>query len=558
MFRLAHRAAKDIVSEVSKRVNNRDEGLPHVLPRYLPEQYSLRQIREELIPGEDSADKASDLERLVILYSCITATDRLHQEDDQEHDRETLSLWVSKVILPNGNFVSQDEAPDDTTEASRERALTLSRQKIDVGLQCLEILLTHMNPSAPFPFLSNEILLSLLASTSSRDPWATEASTARATFLLSHASVQKRALDTDFLINYILQSLIRPLFSKSKPTTITTAGRPAIQSSVPKPRTTTELLICEAKPWKYEKPYSIPVLEWAVANIPVAILNPNFHLFIPPLLTMLDDPNTGIRARGCSILTTFLPKLPPSHLKQSGLAEVFEDALMPTLLFLPNLTPVGESVVLLPAVYEALYALCDVRYPKDDKDEKVGRDKFLDGLLRNGVLKGYLHSSEHPEIVKVLLEELRVIVVKMEIHAVKHLKDILPMIFTVLSDPFAVTNVSLLLSAIYVLQSTILNCWVRLGLSKYRLEIFKALCLCWKNAGEELVGSANGEMEKLGNVVEELKATGRIFIAAIAEGGDEASSDHGANVKNEVRMLVEVDGSLRDLFGIGGGKENEK
>lgn len=241
-------------------------------------------------------------------------------------------------------------------------------------------------------------------------------------FLLSHASVQNRALTGDFLINYVLQSFIRPLFSKSKPTTITAAGGPAIQSSAPKPRTTTELLIREAKPWKYEKPCSIPVLEWAVANIPVEILKPNFHLFIPPLLTLLDDPNTNLRARGCSILTTFLPKLPPTLLKQSGLAEVFEDALTPTLLFLPNLTPMEESVVLLPAAYEALYALCDVRYPKDDKEEKVGREKFLDGVLRNGVLKGYLHSSEHPEIVKVLLEEMGVIVVKMEIHAVKHLK----------------------------------------------------------------------------------------------------------------------------------------
>lgn len=131
-------------------------------------------------------------------------------------------------------------------------------------------------------------------------------------------------------------------------------------------------------------------------------------------------------------------------------------------------------------------------------------------------------------------------------------QDTLSIIFTVLSDPFAVTNTTLLISAIYALQSIILNCWVRLGLPKYRLEILKALCLCWKNTDEELVGNVKGQMEKFAKVVEELKATGRIFVTAVAE------SDHGSNVKNEVKMLVEVDGNLRSLFGIGGGKKNEK
>ena len=108
-------------------------------------------------------------------------------------------------------------------------------------------------------------------------------------------------------------------------------------------------------------------------------------------------------------------------LAQTGLGEVFEDAVMPTLHFLPSITPIDESLALLEPAYQALYVLGEVRYT-DDEDGKKEKMKFLDRVLRQGVLMAYLHASEHVKIVEVLVHVMGGLVRGMGMRAVKHLK----------------------------------------------------------------------------------------------------------------------------------------
>ena len=73
---------------------------------------------------------------------------------------------------------------------------------------------------------------------------------------------------------------------------------------------------------------------------------------------------------------------------------------------------------LLSGAYAALGVLCDVRYEVGEK----ARIEFLDRVMRGGVFMGYHHASEYPAIVQLLLEQTKVLVENMGIHAVKHLK----------------------------------------------------------------------------------------------------------------------------------------
>jgi len=96
---------------------------------------------------------------------------------------------------------------------------------------------------------------------------------------------------------------------------------------------------------------------------------------------------------------------------------------MPTLLYLPSLTPVNESLRLLGGAYGALGVLCDARYPIREKVEyEKERIEFLDRVMRQGIFMGYHHSSEYPAIVQLLFEQTKILVEKMGIHAVKNLK----------------------------------------------------------------------------------------------------------------------------------------
>lgn len=156
-----------------------------------------------------------------------------------------------------------------------------------------------------------------------------------------------------------------------------------------------------------------------------ALISKQWPLFIPVILTLLDDVSTRIRSRGLVILNEFLVKFPNHILRDTGLASVFEDAVFPTLHFLPNTTPEAESIQLLVPSYAALLALAK----KADAKPKTGqyyndtpKANLLDKILREGVFAAYFHAKEHIRIVEVLLISTAQIMKEMGIYAVKHLK----------------------------------------------------------------------------------------------------------------------------------------
>jgi hypothetical protein len=291
----------------------------------------------------------------------------------------------------------------------------------------------------------------------------------------------------------------------------------------------------------------------------------SWHLFVPPILTLLDDPSTSIRHRGLLTLTSFLPKLTARLLTQTGLDSVFEDAITPTLLYLPNLTPLEESLLLLPAAYAALFTLCNVRYPlppsspasdsnlnpNPKEKEKVKaaeiereRLKFLDRTMRDGIIQGYTHASTHPAIVEILVQQLRTLVQKMGVHSVKHLKDIIPILSAVMTDPFAVSRSSLLLEAVRTTEVVVLNTWPRMREEGHRVEVIRALVLCWKTISDE-----EGEMEGLAEVKREISVAGRLLVSAV---------EGEVDMRSELEPIMDVDaGLIEGVFGITGSEDKE-
>jgi len=105
-------------------------------------------------------------------------------------------------------------------------------------------------------------------------------------------------------------------------------------------------------------------------------------------------------------------------IRTSGVDSVFQEAVFPTLLFLPSLTPEEESVRLLRAAYNALMSLALV---DSDVDAKR-RVQLLDKVLREGVFTGYFHASQHIHVVQVIMESAGEVVNGLQIAAVKHLQ----------------------------------------------------------------------------------------------------------------------------------------
>jgi len=152
----------------------------------------------------------------------------------------------------------------------------------------------------------------------------------------------------------------------------------------------------------------------------------------------MDDPSTASKIRGLNSLSLFLRNTSPSALlHRTSLGSVFEDAILPSLLHLPSLTPETESLALLSAAYPALITLARVRFPeetvtagidhktpkpKPKPDPTEERIRALDRVMREGILKGYAHAGEYVRVAEVLVRQIRVLLGEMGVGFVRYLK----------------------------------------------------------------------------------------------------------------------------------------
>jgi hypothetical protein len=152
---------------------------------------------------------------------------------------------------------------------TRESALLLIQQKAHLGLPLLQKIITQFY-SSPSKSLPDPVHLSLIAYTnpSKHTPWTSPSYAQIATTIISQYTHQTHT--HSFFSTYLLQQTLRPFFTTSKPSTVTSTGRKAISSSAPLKKTGTEEFERSRKPWKYEAVYSITVIRWIVSNIPVS------------------------------------------------------------------------------------------------------------------------------------------------------------------------------------------------------------------------------------------------------------------------------------------------
>nr|OQO30459.1 hypothetical protein B0A51_02801 [Rachicladosporium sp. CCFEE 5018] len=312
---------------------------------------------------------------------------------------------------------------------------------------------------------------------------------------------------TSSLVSHFLQLTVRPLFAKSKPDSLTEQGRKKNDPGLP-PKLSMMSGNVATTPWKSEKNgVALDLLAWSVRSLDAKTVEQYWHLLVPPILTLIDDVEIRWKLMGVGLLRQTLAATPSSLLERTGLAPVFEDALMPCLLHLPSLTPEPDSIALLSTTYPALLALARLQFPiTPPSTSKLSPEpsrqlyvKNLDHILRKGILHSHAFCSQYPGIVKVLYDNLTVMLWELGIDSIKHIKYILPLLSDTLSHPLVNTaqQQDLLIRALLALQALIQNAWPRMV--HYRGEVLKGLLTCWLailDAGVELPVQLGLEMKK--------------------------------------------------------------
>ncbi|KAK7447602.1 hypothetical protein Landi51_06958 [Colletotrichum acutatum] len=360
----------------------------------LPKRYTLTDLAQDL----PEVEHLPQIPTLSALSLCLRSVDRI---DQVSQDHESIAQLSNHAL---GLLSNSSGSLSNTNPALAEQALDVLRS-----------LVVRFSPS-----LDDQDLIVIAAYTDRKRTWTTVNAELYAREILKRSldDVRKQA----FITSVVLEGFIRPIFSRTSSSRITSTGRKAHFADDSQDRFTAGSIADtdDAKPWKTTQAHAITVFSWVVEHSNDALVEKSWPLFTPVLLALLDDTDTEYKARGLAILGDFLVKCPGKVLVQTGLGDIFEQSVFPSLLSLPSLTPEKESLLLLDPAYNAIIQLAKTQFSgEEDRDKKNG---VLTRLLREGVFTGYWQASDYVGIVQLLARQTTSIVNELGFLATAHLK----------------------------------------------------------------------------------------------------------------------------------------
>lgn len=300
-------------------------------------------------------------------------------------------------------------------------------------------------------------------------------------------------------------------------------------------------------------------------------LETHFPLLVPPLLALIDDEGLQFKARGCSLLSDLLKPIRESKsdiLQRTNLSSVFEDAVKPCLLSLPSITPEDNSIHLLRTAYPTLLCLLQTTHqqPSEPTTQTPTYTKSITSLLRDHLIPSYHHISTmnptsassltstfasfpHARLSTLLLTQIRTLIHELGLHTTKYLQDLIPLLYSTLSNPFGPAYPPLLEAAVSATRDVVLNAHPRVW--RWRAEILGGICLCWVHVLEE--EEEKREKEGFGRLKKEMQGVVYLVKVAVENPGFEIEEEPGVveakeKFDGEVKALVDAEEKLRELL----------
>ncbi|KAF7118140.1 hypothetical protein CNMCM5793_007533 [Aspergillus hiratsukae] len=521
-------------------------------------------------------------ENLLVAQAFLTRQSSKSLSESDENAVNHLYRWASELAIPSADFATTEIGASDVDKS----AIRENKLQLELAVSVLAALdsLLRIQKSAH----ATDVITALASFTSEQDSWTTWDTYMKSKRILQIFSTDVRGeADGSFwsLVERILKERIKPVFAKTKNPAITAEGRKNFHP-VPLPRFDASIIDPATKPWKISDVYATTVLAWVIAQYQAKDrpqLEAHFPLLVPPILALIDDDSVAYKTRGCILLNQLLTPIRGSGsdiLQRTNLASVFEDAVRPCLLSLPSITPEDDAIKLLGVAYPALLSLLQTNYHTTTSRSaaNTNRDKYISSVtrtLRENLISSFHHISStnrtstssfasfpYPRLSTLLVDQMYPLLLELGIHTTKYLQEIVPLLYSTLSNPFGTAYQPLLLSAVAVTRAVVLNAHPRLW--RWRGEILGALCSCWLRVIEEegeiaeraVKGRSTGEDQETNTALTKLKKElrGAVYLLRFAlENPAQADGDAGqleakAAIRKELQELVDADESLADLL----------
>ncbi|TQN66352.1 hypothetical protein CSHISOI_09084, partial [Colletotrichum shisoi] len=341
----------------------------------LPDQYTLGNLSNDLAECES----LTQIRVLEVLSLCLKRIDLIDQGSQDEKPIQHLANHAAGFL-------------HDPAASYCVNSLALAETALDILRSLVIGFSAH---------LGEEDLIRVTAYSNSHDTWTTLGAASSAGDILRHS------LNDDtrrkFIESTVLEHFIRPIFSRATSSRITSAGRKAYFIDDDK-NWASQSAIIETQPWKTTQIHAITVFNWAVEHADESLVSKCWPLFTPVLLALMDDTETKFKRKGLLVLHNFVLRCPARLLGDTGLGEIFQQSVFPSLLSLPGSTPEDESLQLLVPAYNAIVQLAETQFTDDEA--RPQKTKILIKLLTEGILAGYWHASEYIRIVELLAQQI--------------------------------------------------------------------------------------------------------------------------------------------------------
>ncbi|GKZ19430.1 hypothetical protein AbraIFM66951_011040 [Aspergillus brasiliensis] len=543
-------------------------------------------VLDNLVPGElehlwDTISAHKDTDNATASENLLIAREFLRRRNSKELSEPDAAAanhiyaWASRHALPSAVYAESMEEPSEQKMSLMREDKLRSSLSISVIAALDSLFPVHKAADV------EDIILALASFTSEADPWTTDDSrTASTAILEKFRTTTPSTPDASFwpVLENILKDRIRPLFTRTRNPAITAAGRKDMHP-IPLPRFDTSILDPESKPWRSSDVYAVTVFSWIIAQYQatdIGRLESHFPLLVPPILALIDDETNPHKAEGCTLLTRLLRPIQQAKsdiLQRTNLSSVFTDAIKPCLLSLPTITPEPDSIDLLSTAYPTLFLLLKTSYlPKD-------RQKYtteLTKVLRENLIPSFHHISTmtpssgtqstlssfpHPKLSTLLLNKIHDSLFDLAVHTTKYLQEIIPLIYSTLSNPFGTAYPPLLVAGVAVTRAVILNAHPRIW--RWRGEILGAVTACWLSVADEENAEQGKESEKeeLTKLKMQLKGVVYLLKMALENTDEKIAEDEGVieakeGFAKELEELVGADEALKGLlFGEVDGKD---
>ncbi|KAH9894109.1 hypothetical protein C8Q73DRAFT_646729 [Cubamyces lactineus] len=294
-------------------------------------------------------------------------------------------------------------------------------------------------------------------------PWILDSSRKSAQEVLS--SFEKPGVE---LLEGLLRDFVKPIFlSNPHPHINADTGRKL-------PRTAGgplgNLDYFEGQEWK-SHPGLYNVLSWCLRQVDDRAVERFWHLFVPPIMTHLDDYQAPYKLQGVCLTSQLLQRAPPELLRRTGMDVLLSASLKTCLNFLHE----QETPDLIRASVSAQLRLIDVTTAAGS----AMRFDQLCSLLGESIIGNiWIYASREPEALKASVDCIPDIVKTLGIGAARYLKALIPqLVFPLIPAPENDASASYKLSSICALYAVIQNCEPRIY--KWRSTILEALLKCW-------------------------------------------------------------------------------